>query len=269
MLAGVAVEDRDLWNLVLALQEAELRIFGGRYTSGHREIKAKKLLNTKTFRQAAVPLTASEDELRVWAKACLDSGESAGRREITALARAKLQYVREALDICARYRCRTFASIVSPHSPEPNPHLLRKDYAYLFERFFYSLEDKEASPSGIIVFDELEKSRSHILLDQMDNYFKRTERGRQRASQIIPEPFFVHSDLTTGIQLADLVAYVVSWGVRFGDMTASGRPELREFADQVLRLRYRAVREVADNPRGIWSFVMINDLRSREEQGRQ
>ena len=40
------------------------------------------------------------------------------------------------------------------------PHLLRKDYAYLFERFYYSLEDKEASPAGIIVFDELEKSLS-------------------------------------------------------------------------------------------------------------
>ena len=42
VLAGVAVEDRDLWNLVLALQEAELRIFGGRYTSGSREIRARE-----------------------------------------------------------------------------------------------------------------------------------------------------------------------------------------------------------------------------------
>ncbi|MFQ5615791.1 MAG: DUF3800 domain-containing protein [Anaerolineales bacterium] len=37
--------------------------------------------------------------------------------------------------------------------------------------------------------------------------------------QITPEPFFVHSDLTTGVQLADLVAYLISWGFRTGDMT--------------------------------------------------
>ena len=38
--------------------------------------------------------------------------------------------------------------------------------------------------------------------------------GRHRASRIIPEPFFAHSDLTTGVQIADLVAYVISWGFR-------------------------------------------------------
>ncbi len=25
------------------------------------------------------------------------------------------------------------------------------------------------------------------------------------------EPFFVHSDLTTGVQVADLIAYYISW----------------------------------------------------------
>ena len=76
------------------------------------------------------------------------------------------------------------------HSKTGSTHL-RKDYAYLFERFNYFLEDHEALSLGVIVFDELEKSRSHILVDQMANYFKRTMKGRQRASQVIPEPFFV------------------------------------------------------------------------------
>lgn len=48
------------------------------------------------------------------------------------------------------------------------------------------------------------------------------------------------------------------------------RPELKDFADQVVRLRTRATREIdgASNY-VIWSFAIISDLRSREEQERR
>lgn len=86
--------------------------------------------------------------------------------------------------------------------------------------------------AGIVVFDELEKSRSHLLVEQMDRYFKRTVKGQQRSGQIIPEPFFVHSDLTTGIQVADLIAYILSWGFRTRDMTEPARAELDALVHQ-------------------------------------
>lgn len=181
------------------------------------------------------------------------------------LAQAKL--AREALNICSRFRCKVFASIINRNSPTPSALHLRKDYAYLFERFFYFLEDKDTSLSGIIVFDELEKSQSHILIKQMDRYFKDTARGKQRAGQIIPELFFVHSDLTTGIQLADFVAYIASWNVRFEGMNEPRRLELDSLTEQLLSLRYRAVREVDGNPNyHVWSFAVITDLRAREDR---
>jgi len=101
----------------------------------------------------------------------------------------------------------------------------------------------------------------------MDRYFKSTVKGRQRSSQIVPEPFFVHSDLTTGIQLADLVAYIISWGVRVDDMKQPTRPELLGLAEQVSGLRYKTVREV-DGRRSytIWSLGVINDLRAEEDK---
>ena len=52
VLAGIAVEDRNLWNFIQAVQQAEIRQFGTRYSHGHRELKAKKILNRKTFRKA-------------------------------------------------------------------------------------------------------------------------------------------------------------------------------------------------------------------------
>ncbi len=267
VLAGVAVEDRDLWNLIQSLQEAEVRHFGTRYSDGERELKAKKLLKTKTYKLASMLPPFPVEERRDMAKSAPESGETAGRQELAGLAQAKLAYVSDLLDICACYRCKAFASIVGKDSPRPSHSHLRKDYAYLFERFYYFLEDKEASPSGIIVFDELEKSQSHVLLSQMDRYFKFTAKGRQRSGQIVPEPFFVHSDLTTGIQLADLVAYIVSWGVRVSGMKQAARSEMNGLAEQVMRLRYRTAREVDGIPDyTIWSFAVISDLRAREDR---
>ena len=101
----------------------------------------------------------------------------------------------------------------------------------------------------------------------MHRYFADTAVGRHRASRIIPEPFFVHSDLTTGVQIADLVAYTISWGFRTSRMTKSARTELAPFASQVARLRHRAVRERFGKARfEIWSFAHIADLRTQAER---
>lgn len=267
VLAGVSIEDRDLWNLIAALHLAEEQHFAGRLTAGAREMKGNKLLNRKVFRLAAqlgpIPL-AQRAEL---ARQSLDSGATATRRQLTALGQAKLSFVREALQIAARFRCRCFASIIDRDAPRTQGDYLRKDYAYLFERFFYFLEDVGVNALGVVIFDELEKSRSHILLDQMHRYFRDTAKGRQRSARIIPEPFFVHSDLTTGVQLADLVAYIVSWGVRVHTMNRPAREELADYARLVLQLRHRSIREVGDNPQfAIWSFAAIDDLRPRTEQ---
>ena len=82
------------------------------------------------------------------------------------------------------------------------------------------------------------------------------------SGQIVPEPMFVHSDLTTGVQLADLVAYIVAWNVRVGNMRAPSRTEMDDLGAAVRQLRYRAVRQRDNNPSfAIWSIAVIPDLR--------
>src|SRR5262249_12777612 len=151
-------------------------------------------------------------------------------------------------------------------APQTASDGLRKDYGYLFERFFYFLEDNLPREQGIVVFDELEKSRSHLLIDQCHGYFKDTAIGRHRASLIVPEPFFVHSDLTTGIQLADLAAYVISWGFRTPAMTKPKRAELAPYARQVAELRYRTAKIRGGIDLDIWSIAHITDLRTSFER---
>jgi hypothetical protein len=179
--------------------------------------------------------------------------------------------VTDVFSICESYRCKIFASIVDPAAPQTASGGLRKDYGYLFERFFNFLEDELSSQQypqhGILVFDELEKSQSHLLIDQAHRYFKDTATGRHRATLIIPEPFFVHSDLTTGVQIADLIAYCISWSLRFGKMDKPGRDELKPYVDQILKLRHKAIRQKMGKEQfEIWSISYIRDLRTTIEK---
>jgi len=262
VLAGVCVEDRDLWNLICQVQDAEIEYFGRRIADGVLELKGRKLLKRKTFKLAAQLPTIPPQERTQLAQQCLEHSDNVTKRELTALAQAKIAFVQRLLELCAQYRASAFASIIDKDAPRSDGDFLRKDYAYLFERYFYFLEEQKQG-LGLVVFDELDRSQCHLLLDQMGRYFRETVTGRMRASRVIPEPFFVHSELTTAIQIADIIAYIVAWGVRVGNMTKPARTELLALADQVCQLRYRTRQENFM----VWSFAVIDDLRSRDEKG--
>jgi hypothetical protein len=211
VLAGVAIRDSAIWPFIQELHEAELRNFGRRYSGGGRELKGTKILKRKTFAHAALNCTVSLAEIPALAKEFMDDGGANNTiRHFKALGLAKLNYVQEVFALCAKYDCRIFGSIVEIDAHPTSSNGLRKDYAYLFQRFFYFLDDIHNDDQGVVVFDELEKTKSHILIEQTHRYFKETVTGRTRSRLIVPEPFFVHSDLTTGIQVADLVAYCLS-----------------------------------------------------------
>lgn len=274
VLAGVAIEDKNLWNLIQRIHEVEYEHFGMRISEGQLELKAKKLLKKKTFKLASQMSAFSKPDRMKLTKSCLEKGksknttirESVTRAELTALGQAKISFVERVLELCAQYHVRAFSGIVDTSAPRMfDNDYLRKDYVYLFERFYYFLEDQPGDTMGLVVFDESEKSRCHILLNQMEKYFIATSKGRTRSAKIIPEPFFVHSDLTSAIQLADIVAYIISWGVRFSGMTRARREELENLSSLVCQLRHRSVREIMNREDFVvWSFAVIDDLRPRE-----
>jgi hypothetical protein len=193
------------------------------------------------------------------ARKALDPSLPVTKQGLTSLAQAKLDYARQILELSIQYRCKVFASIVAdPRTIPSDQNMLRKDYVYLFERFYYFLEDKKDSPQGIVVFDELDKSASHLVLGQMDKYFKSTLKGRTRSALIIPEPFFVHSDLTTGIQIVDFIAYILSWNFRAGKLDKVCRPELNSYLELIKPMRYITSREINHvRNHTIWSIAIV------------
>jgi hypothetical protein len=261
VLAGVVIEDKNLWPLIHALHKTELGYFGCRYATEERELKAKRLLKTKTFRQAGAAEPIDSEVRRKLAKKCLETGAGAPPRQQAALAQAKIGYVGKVLELAAAFDCKAFASIAPQEAPRPTDDYLRRDYAFLFERFYFLLREQAGEPRGIVVFDELGRSQSHLLIDQMARYFMGTTKGRTRRRRIIPEPFFVQSHLTTGIHLPDLVAYIISWGVRISGMSAPARPELAKVALATQNLRYDMRVREGSTTRRIWAFNLLRDLR--------
>lgn len=267
VLAGAAVRDGDLGPLIQCMHEAEIFRFGRRYSAAANELKGKKLLKTKVFQHARLNISVCGDEISLLARRALDDGANAGIRELKGLALAKTAYVTDVLTLCSRFGVKVFASVVETDAQPTTLSGLRKDYAYLFERFFYFLEDRNAREQGIIVFDELEKAKSHVLIEQSLKYFRDTAIGKQRASLIVPEPFFVHSELTTGVQVADLVAYNMSWAFRTSRMKKPRREELDSYAQQIASLRYCTTRTRRGNANfEIWSVAHITDLRTNIER---
>lgn len=268
VLAGVAIHDTRLWDFIQAIQQAEVDFFGTRVTLGLSELKARALLSKKTFQLAAQLPPIPHSERRKLAEQILTDGTNPTKENLTALGQAKFAFTGRVLDLCTEFELRAFASIIDPHATRPPPNMLRKDYAFLFERFFYFVEDRLDHERGVIVFDEVAKSGAHLLVNQMAEYFQKTSRGKTRANRIVPEPFFVHSDLTSCVQVADLVAYIISWAVRFGPLTAPVRPELDPLAQKVKDLRYRAERDVPGyDIFEIWSFKEILDLEPTDDPG--
>ena len=265
VLAGLAIEDRQLWRLIQAIKGAQEEHFGLRLFDAYgAEAKGQKLLKRKVFKHARQKPPLPVSERTALANMALTDGANISGDQLTALGQAKLAYVERAFDLCFQYNATAMASIVPNNIVRAEYDYLRKDYAFLFERFYHFLDTRPGSlkPMGTVVFDEVGKQASQALLGQMERYFLHTNKGRRRSELIIPEPLFVHSDLTTMIQMADLVAYVVSWGVRLGGvrpMTEPKRDELDDFARQVCRLRYH---NSTPGDFDTWGFTVIGELKA-------
>ena len=278
VLAGVAIRERDLWNLIQAIRNAELEFLGLHMAYVDLEMKGRKLLKRKIIRFAGEGTAIEPDERRKLVRSLLEKGwrrsqgetvEDVKFNELVAYGQAVLAFVRRVFEITARYNAKAFAGIVGSNAPRhADPSFLRKDYAYLFERFYNYLEAVSTEEMGLVVFDELEKAQSRILLGQLEKYFLESEKGYQRSARVVPEPFFVHSDLTTVVQIADLAAYCVNWGLRLKGMTQPTRTEIEPLARMVYDMKFvgKWFDELNQQEKPLYGIFYVDDLRPKRER---
>jgi hypothetical protein len=259
VFCGLAIEDRALWPFIADFKTAEYESFGQPLNPPGKRLKGSQLLSRKVFRQAWAHDTIDPWDRRREANEALVNGATATTRQLAALAQAKLSLVNRMLDLCHSYGVRVFATYrTEPSDLTLSQPMLDKNYVYLFERFFYFLEEQYTPATGIVCYDEYSRSSSHLMVHQMENYFKKTEKGRERARLIVPEPFFVHNDLSIGNQIADVFAYLLNWGFRLPTMTQPVREELVGMAESIKPLRFRTVRMIPGlGKMEIWSVVAV------------
>ena len=256
VVAGLAIEDKQIWPLTLRLSDANLHYFGCQLRAPNSAyVKAEELLSRNIFDEAKKPLNASSaDRLRLVSNALSNSG-SIGESQI-ALSQAKLIYCRLLINFLREYKVRAFA-IMAPAAVEiiPVTNQLRRDYTFLFERFFYFLEDQTPLSFGNLILSDLNKYT--VSANTVSDYFLKTTKGKLRSKLIIPEPFYARGRLNILFQATSLLAYSLSWGFRTPTMHEAVRPELAEVAATFRSMRYL---HTSRDGKKDWSFKFIADL---------
>jgi hypothetical protein len=208
---GIAIHASRLWPFIQAVRTLEQSVFGT-YLHGHgSEVKGCKLLDKKRFTWEQQSPRFDDQARRKHSLNFLNSsqqGRTPWRDEFTAFGQACIQMAEGIFLLLKSHGAVVFASIIPPLGPPPDMRndVPRKDIVFLLERYFYFLQER----------DEM-----GLLADTMT--------GLKRAQWVVPSPLFVDSEMTYGVQVADLCIYAINWGYRYGEMTAPIRKEIEPF----------------------------------------
>lgn len=186
------------------MKRLERSCFGDHLHNYGSESKAVKLLRKDRFHWAKYEPAIPAEERRKLCRQFLAAtarGNSPTRRGFCACGQASQAFVRLLFNSLRNYEARVFASMIprgTGRQPDTsNPNFVRKDITFLFERFYYFLDERREM--GMIVMDESDRA---------------DDRRFMRASLIIPTPFFVGSDMSYPVQAADVVIHCIAQSFR-------------------------------------------------------
>jgi len=241
---GICLHASRLWPFVQAMHRLELECFGCRLSLYGKELKGSTLLDKKRIKFACQQETMEDESRRKNARSFLTKGlekKKPNLEEFSAYGQSCLEMARGVMQLLYDSEAVIFAAAIPRNTVKPPTiqaeEYLRKDQVFLFERFFYFLEEKK--DHGLIVFDETDKTSDQQFVERIERYFTKTANGRYRTSWIVPAPFFVSSDMALPIQAADICIYCINWGFRIPSMQATSRPEISaEFGPWLHKLQY-------------------------------
>ncbi|OGV45469.1 MAG: hypothetical protein A2X46_01135 [Lentisphaerae bacterium GWF2_57_35] len=232
---GIALHAAKLWPFIQSWRRLELDVFGAELAQYKKEIKGCKLMDKDRLKWARQGSLMPDEERRRLCRVFFTKGLEGNRPcrdEFTAYGQACRGMAEGVFDLLCNHDARLFASVVPRTIERPfdftYENYLRKDHVFLFERYFYFLEEKKED--GLVVMDESDQNEDTRFVRRLHNYFQRTATGRYRSTRIVPVPFFVASDMAIPIQAADLCIYCVNWGFRLPllGMTATERLDVKD-----------------------------------------
>jgi len=112
------------------------------------------------------------------------------------------------LRIAGYYGCKVFASISTRPGQIPDDRVLSIWYQRLIERINLMCEEISPTEAAILVFDETDRASD---IETLNNFWRYTfghQRGREWRN--VQSVLFADSSCTAGIELADIIAYILN-----------------------------------------------------------
>ena len=148
----------------------------------------------------------------------------------------KQEFCEELLSLCKLTEVKAFAYglrnselLASADLEEP---VVYRAYSRLLERVNAMMAEEHPNDMAIVALDSQDEKTDTARARAFGNYLYGNPQGRQ-LSYIVETPFFVNSKATLGIQLADLVAYVLA-------QQNQGRSDIQHVIDRVRELEWRS-----------------------------
>lgn len=93
-------------------------------------------------------------------------------------------------------------------APYEGPELLQCHHRYLFDRIERFMAQEHPNHMALPIYDALDPGSTRIFAASFNSFMSKSNAGRAM-QHIVPNPLFVDSALTPGIQIADRLAYVL------------------------------------------------------------
>lgn len=245
---GVSIASVNLFKIIQDIQKSEESIFGCRLSDFKTEFKGSKLLEKERFKWAKQDDPMDDDArckgVRRFLTAHLEK-RNPTHSDFTAYGQASLKMADTLFNLLFKYNAKIFAAISPKGMQKPQAYefddYLRRDHIRLMERFALFLEENRED--GLMIMDQSERNFDKKFKRQLSNYFLKTRTGQKQAQWIVPEPFFIESDINYMVQIADLCIYAINAGFRCEKgLKEPVRTEIQERYEKTLQaLQYRKI----------------------------
>ncbi len=264
---GIAIHASRVWGFVQDFQQCERNTFGFQLSERGMELKGSKLLERKRCRWANQEAELSDAERRNGVNRFVTKSQQQGawrERDCTAYGQACRLMARTTFLLLKKHEATIFASVIPRGARPPKDYqfndYLRKDHIFMQERFFWFLERKREC--GLFVMDQTEKQNDKRYIKRLHNYYTKTQKGQQRSKWIVPSPMFVDSELSPGVQAADLCLYCINWGFRSPQWNFKGdtRDDIHtQYAGLCGDLQYRGTAPDGEGSHQQFGIVYVPD----------
>lgn len=162
------------------------------------------------------------------------------RLEAKGIISRELSLARDILRYGIDHGAKAFASIVFDQEQVQldcaDEKLLERPFLFLFERINLFMQEKHPDSMAALIFDDRNLGQNERISASVSNFFHLSRAGKA-FDRIIKVPFFAISSENVGIQLADMVAYLV------GKETTQDKKVVADLWKEVKKMEFISITE--------------------------